>query len=99
MPGMMKLRDALILAGILIGLALMFVVSRHGRGERVKPGSPEYAAYIDAYVAECLQKQRVGGSGEAARASASPAEREAACRAFVLQADRFNPGARPFKSR
>ena len=98
MPGMMKLRDALILAGIVVGLALMFVVSRHGRGERVKPGSPEYAAYIDAYVVECLEKQRVGGSG-AAGASASPAEREAACRAFVLQADRFNPGARPFKSR
>ena len=98
MPGMMKLRDALILAGIVVGLALMFVVSRHGRGERVKPGSPEYAAYIDAYVAECLEKQRVSGPG-AAGASASPTEREAACRAFVLQADRFNPGARPFKSR
>ncbi len=93
MPGFMKLRDALILAGIVAGLALMFVVSRHGRGERVKPGSPEYAAYIDAYVAECLQKQLAAG------ASGSPAEREAACRAFVLQADRFNPGARPFKPR
>jgi hypothetical protein len=99
MPGLMKLRDALLLVGIVGGLALMFVVSRHGRGERVKPGSPEYAAYIDAYVAECLQKPWVREPGAAAGASPSPAEREAACRAFVLQADRFNPGARPFKSR
>ncbi len=94
---MMKLRDALVLTAIVGGLVLMFVVSRHSRGERVKPGSPEYAAYIDGHVAECLQKQWVPGDpgGDAP----SPEEREAACRTFVLQADRFNPGARPLKPR
>ncbi len=96
---MMKLRDAFVLTAIVGGLVLMFVVSRHSRGERVKPGSPEYAAYIDGHVAECLQKQWVREPGDAGREPPSPEEREAACRTFVLQADQFNPGARPLKPR
>ena len=43
----MKLRDGLTLAAIVGSLVLMFVVSRQFRGERVKPGSPEYADYIE----------------------------------------------------
>ena len=89
---MMKLRDALILTAIVGGLVLMFFHSRRHSGERVKPGSPEYAAYIDGSVAECLQKQWVPAAG-------GETEREAACRSFVRQADRFNPGARPLKPR
>jgi hypothetical protein len=93
----MKLRDGLILTAIIGGLALMFLFTRMSRDQRVEPGSPEYDAYIDRYVVECLQKQWVrdpNGSGPP-----SETEREAACRAFVLQTDRFNPDSRPLKRR
>ena len=92
----MKLRDGLILAAIVGGLTLMFAVTRYSQPERVKPGSPEYDAYIEHYVAECLRNQPIDrGSGE--REAPSEAEREAACRVSVLQADRINPDNRPLK--
>ncbi len=43
----MKLRDWLTLVSIIGGLALMFAVTRFSQPERVKPGSPEYEAYIE----------------------------------------------------
>jgi hypothetical protein len=95
----MKLRDGLILTAIVGGLALMFLFTRMTRDQRVEPGSPEYDAYIDRYVAECLQKQWVRDVDGSGRAAPSDTEREAPCRAFVLQADRFNPDARPLKRR
>jgi hypothetical protein len=97
MPTRMKPRDGLVLAAIVGALALLFVVTRHGRWERVAPGSLEYAAYIESYVAECLEKGWVREPPD--RPRRSPQEREAACRTFVLDADRFNPGARPLKTR
>jgi hypothetical protein len=91
----MNLRDSLTLAAIVGALALMFVVTRFSQPERVKPGSPEYDAYIDHYIAECLRNPQPFDKdhGEAA----AQAEREAACRVSVLQADRLNPDNRPLK--
>jgi hypothetical protein len=43
----MKPRDWLTLAAILGGLLLMFVMTRFSLPERVKPGSPEFDAYVD----------------------------------------------------
>src|SRR4030081_2748068 len=51
----MKLKDYLILVAIVGGLGLMFFVTRFIQPERVKPGTPEYEAYIDRFVAECLR--------------------------------------------
>ena len=42
----MKLRDGLTLAAIVGSLALIFVITRFDQPERVKPGSPEYDAYM-----------------------------------------------------
>ena len=96
-PSVMKLRDGLILTAIVGGLACMFLFTRWSRDQRVQPGSPEFDAYIERYVVECLQKQWVREPN--GRGPPSEAEREAACRVFVLQADRFNPDARPLKRR
>jgi hypothetical protein len=97
MPSVMKLRDGFILTAIIGGLAFMFLYSRWSRDQRVQPGSSEFDAYIERHVAECLQKQ--WGREPNGRGPPSETEREAACRAFVLQADRFNPDARPLKRR
>ena len=43
----MKLRDGLTLAAIVGCLALIFLITRFDQPERVKPGSPEYDAYIE----------------------------------------------------
>jgi hypothetical protein len=97
----MTLRDGLTLTAIVGGLALMFFVSRQAREERVQPGSAEYAAYIDRLVAECLEKQWAWAA-EHTDGSRDPrplAEREVACREFVLQNDRFSPDSRPIKRR
>jgi hypothetical protein len=91
----MKLRDWLTLVGIVGGLVLMFAVTRYPKVERVKPGTPEFDAYIERYVAECMRNPHWV---EPVR-DLTPEEHEAACRAFVLQADRFNPDARPLKPR
>ena len=53
----MKLRDGLTLAAIVGSLALIFVITRFDQPERVKPGSPEYDAYIEHYIAECLRNR------------------------------------------
>ena len=82
----MKLRDGLTLAAIVGSLALIFVITRFDQPERVKPGSPEYDAYIEHSIAECLRNPQPIDKG--ASEPASQAEREAACRASVLQADR-----------
>lgn len=92
----MKTRDWLTLASIIGGLALMFTLTRVVQPERVKPGSPEYNAYIAHYVAECLRNPLPADKGRAP-SEPSQSEREAACRASVLQADRLNPDARPLK--
>ena len=91
----MKLRDWLTLAAIVGSLALIFVITRFGQPERVKPGSPEYDAYIEHYIAECLRNPQPIDKGPSE--SASQAEREAACRVSVLQSDRLNPENRPLK--
>ena len=91
----MKLRDWLSLAAIVGSLALIFVITRLGQPERVKPGSPEYDAYIEHYIAECLRNPQPIDKGVSE--STSQAEREAACRVSVLQADRLNPDNRPLK--
>ena len=93
----MKPRDWLTLAAIIGGLLLMFVMTRFSLPERVKPGSPEYDAYIDRYIAECMRSPPPADKSNGARALPSESEREAACRVFVLQADRLNPDARPLK--
>jgi len=93
----MKLRDWLTLVSIIGGLALMFAVTRFSQPERVKPGSPEYEAYIEHYVAECLRNPQPPDKGQAERPPPSESERAAACRVTVLQADRLNPDARPLK--
>jgi hypothetical protein len=94
----MKLRDWLILTSILGGLVLMFAVTRYTQPERVKPGSPEYAAYIEYYVAECLRAPPPPpDKGHTAVVLRSDTERESACRVSVQQADRLNPVARPLK--
>jgi len=91
----MKLRDGPTLAAILGSLALIFVITRFDQPERVKPGSREYDAYIEHYIAECLRSPQP--IDKDASESASQAEREAACRVSVLQADRLNPENRPLK--
>jgi hypothetical protein len=93
----MKLRDGLTLATIVGGLALMFVITRHSQPERVKPGSPEYDAYIEHYIAECLRNPPPIDKDRSEGALPSEAERETACRASVLQVDRLNPDARPLR--
>lgn len=93
----MKLRDWLILTSIVGGLALMFAVTRYSQPERVKPGSPEYAAYIEYYVAECLRAPPPADKGHTPVVLRSESERESACRVSVQQADRLNPVARPLK--
>ena len=89
----MKARDQLILAAILGGLALMFFVTHLYKPERVRPGTPEYDAYIQKYVEECLKAP----ARYEISATLPPAELEPACRAAVLKADRFNPAERPLK--
>jgi len=91
----MKARDWLTLVSIIGGLALMFTLTRVVQPERVKPGSPEYDAYIEHYVAECLRNAPAHEKGKGEPPSDS--EREAACRVTVLQADRLSPDARPLK--
>ena len=94
----MKLRDGLTLAAIVGCLALIFLITRFDQPERVKPGSPEYdayIAYIEHYIAECLRNPQLIDKG--ASEPASQAEHEAACRVSVLQADRLNPENRPLK--
>jgi hypothetical protein len=95
----MKLRDWLTLATIVGGLALMFAITRYSLPERVKPGSPEYDAYIEHYVAECMGNQPPIDKSRSEREPPSESEREAACRVTVLQADRLSPDARPLKHR
>jgi hypothetical protein len=93
----MKPRDWLTLAAIIGGLLLMFGLTRFSLPERVKPGSPEYDAYIDHYIGECMRNPQPADKSSVARALLSESEREAACRVFVQQADRLNPDARPLK--
>lgn len=94
----MNLRDWLILTSIVGGLVLMFAVTRYSLPERVKPGSPEYAAYIEHYVAECLRAPPPADKGgQTPVVLRSESERETACRVSVQQADRLNPVARPLK--
>jgi len=93
----MKIRDWLTLASIIGGLALMFTLTRVVQPERVKPGSPEYEAYIEHYVSECLRNPPPPEKGRPQAEPPSDAEREAACRVSVLQADRLSPDARPLK--
>jgi hypothetical protein len=93
----MKSRDELTLAAIVGGLLLIFLLTRFTQPERVKPGSPEYDAYIDHYIAECLRNPPPADKSVSSHASPSESEREAACRIYVLQADRLNPDVRPLK--
>ena len=93
----MNLRDWLILTSIVGGLVLMFAVTRYSQPERVKPGSPEYNAYIEHYVAECLRSPPPADKGQVSLETRSESEREMACRVSVRQADRLNPVARPLK--
>jgi hypothetical protein len=94
-PSAMQRHDWLLLTAIVVALALMFFVSRHSRGARVQPGSPEYEAYIERYVVECLRKGWADDSTEGSSTTRSQAEREAACREYVLGVDRANPESRP----
>jgi len=89
----MKPRDQLILAAILGGLALMFFFTHVRKPERVRPGTPEYEAYIQHFVDECLKAPARYQISETLPSS----ELEPACRAAVLKADRFNPTERPLK--
>jgi len=91
----MKPRDWLILATIVGALTLMFVVTRSSQPERVKPGSPEYDAYIERSVAECMRNAHALERSE--QEPPSEAEREAACRVSVLHADRLYPDNRPLR--
>lgn len=93
----MALRDWLTLAVILGGLVVIFAITRHGQPERVRPGSPEYTAYIEHHVSECLRNPQTFDRTYSDREPPSDAEREAACRTSVLQADRLNPDNRPLK--
>ncbi len=89
----MTLRDRLLLAAILGGLAVMFYVTHIYKPERVRPGTPEWEAYIRQFVEECLKAP----ARYDIPANLPPAELEPACRTAVIQADRFNPSARPLK--
>jgi hypothetical protein len=89
----MTRRDSFTLGAILAALALMFYVTHLRRPERVRPGTPEYEAYIQHYVEECLKNP----TRYEVLLSLPPAELEAACRDAVLRADRFNPSARPLR--
>jgi hypothetical protein len=89
----MKPRDQLMLAAILGGLMLMFFVTHLYKPERVRPGTPEYDAYIQHFVEECLKAPARHQIPE----TLPPSDLEPACRAAVLQADRFNPSVRPLK--
>ena len=91
----MKLRDWLALAAIVGGLVVMFMITRYSQPERVKPGSPEYVEYIEHYIGECLRNPQAFDRTHSE--SLSEAEREAACRVTVQQADRLNPENRPLK--
>src|SRR5262245_3278310 len=51
----MNLRDGLSLAAIVGSLALIFAIPRFDQPERVKPGSPEYDAYIEHYIADVCE--------------------------------------------
>ena len=93
----MKLRDRLTLAAIVGTLTLMFAITRFSQPERVKPGSPEYDAYIEHYIGECLRVPPPIDRSHGEREPPSESEREAACRGSVLQADRLNPENRPLK--
>jgi hypothetical protein len=95
----MRLHDRLTLVAIVGGLLLMFFLTRYSQPERAKPGSPEYDAYIDYYIAECMRNPPPVDKSNSARALPSETEREASCRIYVMQADRLNPGARPLKRR
>jgi hypothetical protein len=92
--GTMKPRDQLILAAILFGLALMFFLTHLYKPERVRPGTPEYDAYIRQFMEECLKAP----ARYDLPTSLSPTELEGACREAVLKADRFNPTARPLRN-
>jgi hypothetical protein len=89
----MTLRDRLLLAGILGGLAVMFYVTHIYKPERVRPGTHEWEAYIRQFVEECLKAP----ARYDIPANLSPAELEPACQAAVIKADRFNPSVRPLK--
>jgi hypothetical protein len=93
----MALRDWLTLAAILGGLVVIFAITRHGQPERVRPGSPEYTAYIEHHVGECLRNPQPVDRTYSDREPSSDTERAAARRASVLQADRLNPDNRPLR--
>jgi hypothetical protein len=93
----MTLRDWLTLAAIVGGLVVIFAITRHSQPERVRPGSPEYTAYIEHYIGECLRNPQPIDRTYNDREPPSDAEREAACRASVLQADRLYPDNRPLR--
>jgi hypothetical protein len=90
-----KPRDWLTLAGIVGALVFMFALTRFTLPERVKPGTPEYDAYIDHYVGECLKNPQA--LDKTIAALPTDEQRAAACRIAVLQADRINPDVRPLK--
>jgi hypothetical protein len=89
----MNPRDRLLLAGILGSLALMFYLTHLYKPERVRPGTPEWEAYIQQFVEECLKSP----ARYDIPATLPPADLEPTCRAAVLRADRFNPSIRPLK--
>jgi hypothetical protein len=72
----------------------MFFLTHLYKPERVRPGTPEYDAYIQQYVEECLKAP----ARYEVSATISPSELEHACRDAVLKADRFNPSARPLRN-
>jgi len=88
-----KLRAHAMLFAIIGGLAMLFFVTRYFKPERVKRGTPEFDAYIEHYVRECISAP----DRYKLLPTLTGAELEAACRNAVLEADRFNPSARPLK--
>jgi hypothetical protein len=93
----MKRQDWFILVAIVGGLVLMFFITRWAQPDRAKPGTAEYEAYIERYVAECLRNPPPTEVSSTGNDLPTQAGRETACRATVLQADRFNPDGRPLK--
>jgi hypothetical protein len=93
----MKRQDWLILVAIVGGLVLMFFITHYSLPARVKPGTPEYDAYIERYVAECLRNPPPTEASANGHEPPTQSEREAGCRSTVLQNDRFNPDGRPLK--